>query len=116
MSDLTATRTGLITRATRTHYRLSQATTTEDHPTPFEHLVLSLGREGDTCVFPADGQGRLSSLVGFGYGLGMPRWLTDAEMDAYVAACITQHEADGGAGLRVAPADLNLTGTAEVDR
>lgn len=87
---------------TRTLYRLSNFTTTEGMGGDrFEYVVLSLGRDGDTCAFPANEDGGILDLVGFGYGLGPSRWLMDSEMDDYIAECIAQHELDGGTGYKV---------------
>lgn len=85
-------------------YRLSEPVKTDACPNLFEYVALSLGRAGDTCVFPSDEEGNLLDLVGFGFVMGVSRWLFDEEADAFVAACIAQHLADGGAGLKFAPA------------
>lgn len=85
-------------------YRLSEPVRTDAYPHPFEHVALSRGRLGDTCVFPSDEEGNLLDLVGFGFGMGLSRYLTDDEADAFVTACIAQHLTDGGAGLKFAPA------------
>jgi hypothetical protein len=100
-SGLTAT----FVEETRPHkwiYKLSQAVTRFEHT--FDHLVLSWGRDGDTCVFPATPEGEIVDFVGFGFGLGPPYWLLDFEMQAYVDACIEEHLA-GDDGLKVCPAD-----------
>lgn len=97
---LTAERSSRTFGWTRLLYRLSEPTTTAAMPgVEFEHIVLSFGLLGDTCAFPADGEGRIISLVGFGFGIGPSRWLAGDEFDSYVRDCITQHEKDGGAGL-----------------
>lgn len=100
---LTATRVGPAEVAphTRTLFRLSEPAVSEDHPGPFQYIVLSLGRDGDTCVFPSDARGGILGWCGFGFGLGPSRWLAGEELDDYVTACIAQHEADGGTGLHI---------------
>lgn len=99
MSALTATRQTTEVGATRTLYRLSEPTTSEGNPEPFEYVVLSLGSLGDTCAFPSNERGQIQDLCGFGFGLGPSRWLVDSEFDGYIQACIDQHERDGGDGL-----------------
>jgi len=90
---------------TRTLYKLSHPTTSESHPDPFEYVVLSIGRAGDTCAFPSTSDGRILDMVGFGYGMGPNRWLVDEEFDPYIAECIAQHERDHGSGLAIYTAD-----------
>ena len=100
---LTATRVP-CDRMTRTLYRLSETVTrSAGHglTVTFDHLVLSLGRDGDTCVFPADETGKILDFLGFGYGMGPSRWLVDEEFDAYVEECIAQHARDGGQALAI---------------
>jgi len=77
-------------------YALSEPVMTRAYPHRFGHVVLSLGRYGDTCVFPSDDQGRILDSIGFGYGIGPSRWLAGEEFDDYVADCIRQHESDDG--------------------
>lgn len=98
MSELTATRVP-FDRHTRTLYRLSETVTRIDalgRTVTFDYVVASLDRLGDTCAFPADHTGAILDMLGFGYGMGPGRWLTDDEMDGYVQECIEQHERDGG--------------------
>lgn len=99
---LTAERVSADIISTRTLYRLSEPTVTKGVTEPFEYLVLSLGRYGDTCVFPSNEHGNILDLWGFGFGVGPSRWLVDCEFDAYVQACIEQHIKDGGSGLTFA--------------
>lgn len=98
---ITAERVGEKQRDGRQVYRLSEAITSAAYPEPFEYVVLSLGRAGDTCVFPSNEKGNILDFMGFGYAWGPSRWLTDGEYDAYVSACIAQHEHDHGAGMKI---------------
>lgn len=102
MSELTVERVRSVS-PTRWLYRLSEKTTTKElAPEQFDHIVLSLGRLGDTCVFPANAEGGVLDFVGFGFGMGPSRWLTEAEIDGFVEACVAQHVKDGGEGVAVA--------------
>lgn len=103
LSGLSATRIP-CDFTTRTLYQLSAPVTRDDargRAVTFDHLVLSLGRAGDTCVFPADDQGRILDMLGFGFGMGPGRWMVDCEFDDYVRECIDQHERDGGQSTSV---------------
>lgn len=103
MSTLTATRVDAPLRATRTLYKLSEPTTSEEMKgEQFEYVVLSWGSDGDTCAFPANESGGVLDFLGFGFGVGPSRWILDAEKDSYIAACIEQHEKDGGEGTATA--------------
>lgn len=103
MSALTASRVSASVSANRTLYKLSEPTTTEEMSgEQFQYVVLSLGRAGDTCAFPANDSGGVLDFIGFGFGVGPSRWILDEEKDAYIAACIEQHEKDGGAGTQTA--------------
>lgn len=99
MSTITAERVRGDFPAGRALYKLSQPTTSEEHPEPFEFVVLSFGRDGDTCAFPANERGGIEDFFGFGFGMGPSRHLDDSELDAYVQECIDQHERDGGSGF-----------------
>lgn len=101
----TPTLTATFVKQTRTNkwlYKLSETVTQYGYT--FDHLVLSWGRDGDTCVFPATPEGKIVDFVGFGFEFGPSRWLFDFEMQAYVDACIEEHLA-GNDGLKVCPAD-----------
>lgn len=67
---------------------------------PFTHAVLSWGRAGDTCAFPATSEGKILDFCGFGFGLGPSRWIMPDEFDDYIADCIAAAESGR---LSVAP-------------
>lgn len=90
------------TRSYRWLYRLSETVTCREHT--FDYLILSWGRDGDTCVFPADETGKIIDFAGFGWTWGPHRWLFPEEMQAYVDACIEKHLESDGEGIWVCPA------------
>ncbi len=100
MSTITAERIGCPRSRMQTLYKLSVPTTTKEHPEPFDHVLVSRGKMGDTCAFPADAGGRLLDGMGFGYAMGPSYWLSDDELDAFLQECIDQHEIDGGESLK----------------
>lgn len=103
MSTITAERVGQPRTRMQTLYKLSAPTTSKQHPAPFEYVLVSLGRQGDTCVFPADADGRLLDGMGFGFAMGPGYWLVDDEFDAFVQECLDQHELDGGTASKFYP-------------
>ena len=98
----TATRLDTEIGSTRTLYKLSEIRGVPEFKfldytgemLRFDHVVLSLGSGGDTCAFPADADGKIMQLIGFGFGMGPSRWLTEPEFDRYIDACIAEHHRD----------------------
>lgn len=62
--------------------------TTTDMREEFSHVVVSKGRAGDTCAFPSNSEGKITSLLGFGYEMGPDRWLQDDEIAPYLEECV----------------------------
>lgn len=51
-------------------YSRSVFTSYADGTETTEHVVVSWGRDGDTCIFPADTEGRLLDTLGFNGRMG----------------------------------------------
>lgn len=86
------TRTPANVGSGRQLYTLTTPLKVEALPEPVKYLVLSLGRHGDTCLFPSDSEGRIMDLLGVGFNMGPNRWLTESEFDGYVTQCINQEK------------------------